>query len=716
MIGYPCETITGARLPSGRDVMKNFIHYHRKMKLTVSQCAHQVYDVLLPFWNKSRLPVRHKPDVVKKIKDLYYLHGQLMKNRKRNNDKDQQNQKEYSMKLDNLFDISDINSNELIKDDEDREFLRLQQESRTGCIGSVDNKTFVREKRTAERKSRLLERAKMCVAQQLECETEESEDDSSTSSSSTDTEPSNAGDDFTAKPPRAGNKRKRDVVSQKVAAVLDRTNTSIRTSTMILASLVNQVGCSTTAVVLSKSSVHRQRQRMRQQGAKEIKADFQASKSVVHWDSKLLPDLTGVAVASTSKVERLPVIISSLADGTMKLLGVPQLASGSGHAAAKAVLELLKSWNCDSLTVGMCFDTTAANTGRHAGACTLLETFMDRHLLWMACRHHMCEVLLSDVFSICFGPSSGPEILFFKRFREKWHDLLHHEMKPRATPLIHSCEQLKKFITEQLEVNHPRDDYREFLQLAGFMVGLTNSATFRKPGAIHRARWMAKAIYTMKIELLLDGNESVIELTVRELQAVQRFNRFVVIVYLQSWFTCRKAVDAAVNDIQLIQRLNDYDDSVIQATGLKMMERHSWYLSQELATLALFSQHVSSEEKTQLVSTMKFERGLHLIKPLPLTIGELTISRSFFETTDIDDSFLNVPVSEWSECQSYKTACEYVHNLPCVNDCAERGVALMQHFNATITKKEEEKQFVLQVVEKHRQAFPKCNRQDLANI
>jgi len=60
--------------------------------------------------------------------------------------------------------------------------------------------------------------------------------------------------------------------------------------------------------------------------------------------------MTGVV---TTKVDRSTVMISSLADGTIKLLGVPKLTSGSGQAAAEAVLELLKSWNCDSLTIGM---------------------------------------------------------------------------------------------------------------------------------------------------------------------------------------------------------------------------------------------------------------------------------------------------------------------------------------------------------------------------
>ena len=76
----------------------------------------------------------------------------------------------------------------------------------------------------------------------------------------------------------------------------------------------------------------------------------------MHWDCKLLPDITGV---DTGKVDRLPVLISSLVDGNTKLLGVPKLVSRSGHAAAVAVLDLLKSWQCDAFVIGMCFDTTA---------------------------------------------------------------------------------------------------------------------------------------------------------------------------------------------------------------------------------------------------------------------------------------------------------------------------------------------------------------------
>ncbi|GBM33565.1 hypothetical protein AVEN_197318-1 [Araneus ventricosus] len=52
-----------------------------------------------------------------------------------------------------------------------------------------------------------------------------------------------------------------------------------------------------------------------------------------------------------------------------------------------------------------------------------LSKKIGRNLLWIACRHLMFEVLLSNAFSVCFGQSTGPEILLFKRFRENWSKL-----------------------------------------------------------------------------------------------------------------------------------------------------------------------------------------------------------------------------------------------------------------------------------------------------
>jgi hypothetical protein len=111
LIGYPLEHLTGARLPSGRDVMRNFIFYHKSQKLTINDSAQHVYEQLQPFWLKSHLPTRRKDHVIEQIKKLYAEHVDLMKHYSRGNDKDLQNNKEYSEKLDQLFDISHASSN-----------------------------------------------------------------------------------------------------------------------------------------------------------------------------------------------------------------------------------------------------------------------------------------------------------------------------------------------------------------------------------------------------------------------------------------------------------------------------------------------------------------------------------------------------------------------------------------------------------------------------
>ena len=705
LIGFPMELICGARLPSGRDVMRNFVHFHRSEKMTVRESACKVFEQVAVFWQKSRLPIRQKYHITKKIEDLYEEYSKLMKNRLRGNDTDLLRQKEYCEKLDKLFDISHAKADELINIEEDRQFLKLQKESRKGSIGPVDKKLVAKETRTAIRKKKALNR--LAAHKKKEEITEKSSSDSEHPTDLPEDQSSDEEFSYTPKAPR----KQKSIISPNVAATLDRTNTSVRKSSMIIASVINCAG-STPSGVMSKSTIHRQRKSARQQIAQSIKEQFQPVKGVVHWDGKLLPDIGG---SDGGQVDRLAVLITSCIDGSNKLLGVSKMLSGKGKAMADAVTQELESWSCDSVVIGMCFDTTASNTGRLSGACQLIENSLDRNLLWLACRHHMLEVLLADSFTVCFGPSSGPEILLFKRFKGMWFQLNHHKPQLSAEPLIAASDDEKDFILQQLELTHARDDYLELLTLASSMLGLDTDVTIRRPGAMHRARWMAKAIYSLKMELLLAGNESIMKLTARELKGLQRFNRFVIHIYLKAWFTSRLATDAAFNDIELIQRLRSYSDDKLSAAGLKAMQRQSWYLSNELATLTLFSDRISDDEKTQLVLSISNNRGPHLLSLLPSVITDLTMSRSFFSTTFLDDSFLNVPVTEWHHNESYKKAYAVARNLPCVNDCAERGVALIQQFNET-TKDEVQKQYLLQVVEKHRKGFKKCNIAELKNI
>jgi len=57
-----------------------------------------------------------------------------------------------------------------------------------------------------------------------------------------------------------------------------------------------------------------------------------------------------------------------------------------------------------------------------------------------------------------------------------------------------------------------------------------------------------------------------------------------------------------------------------------------------------------------------------------------------------------------------------VESLKVVNDIAERGVSLISSFSSVLTNQEEQKQFLLQVVEKHRQQYPDPNKKKLQSL
>jgi hypothetical protein len=53
----------------------------------------------------------------------------------------------------------------------------------------------------------------------------------------------------------------------------------------------------------------------------------------------------------------------------------------------------------------------------------------------------------------------------------------------------------------------------------------------------------------------------------------------------------------------------------------------------------------------------------------------------------------------------YQESKRLVQSLKVVNDLAERGVALIQEFNSSLTRNEEQKHYLLQVVEDQRKKF-----------
>jgi len=136
------------------------------------------------------------------------------------------------------------------------------------------------------------------------------------------------------------------------------------------------------------------------------------------------------------------------------------------------------------------------------------------YLLWSACRHHIGEIVLTRVFQdLRIESSKSPDVTVFCRFR-KHFDVLPHSSDQRLSTFDSSqfSEEAKVRLAEfrarvptlsKLRLLYQRGDYKEFAQLCIlFLGGSEEVVTFKRPGALHKARWMAKLIYSIKISLL----------------------------------------------------------------------------------------------------------------------------------------------------------------------------------------------------------------------
>ena len=211
----------------------------------------------------------------------------------------------------------------------------------------------------------------------------------------------------------------------------------------------------------------------------------------------------------------------------------------------------------------MCFDTTAVNTRRLRGTCVLLEQLFEKSLLYLACRHHILEIILKAVFDCKMGSTTGPQPDIFKRFQTGWSKIDKKKYKiglddKQVKTNVNDLEHISSFLSAQLEKprHQPREDYKEFLQLCLIFLGriAPNMISFKAPGAMHHARWMAKAIYSLKI-FVFRGQFS---LSDYEIDATRSICLFIMNVYVKVWFNAPKAAMAPNQDLQLLKTLVNY--------------------------------------------------------------------------------------------------------------------------------------------------------------
>ena len=175
--------------------------------------------------------------------------------------------------------------------------------------------------------------------------------------------------------------------------------------TSVVAAITNHGGGDIDDLSLSKSTARRYRGAARAELSSEIKKTFTCSTTAqINFDGKLLPNLEGF-----SSVNRLAVVLVQKEEN--KILCIASTDDSTGKTEAESVKKSLDDWQLTSYIVSMGFDTTSSNTGFHKGACTLLQQLLDRNLLWMACRHHILELVIGNTFTTLLGDTNHSTLL-----------------------------------------------------------------------------------------------------------------------------------------------------------------------------------------------------------------------------------------------------------------------------------------------------------------
>lgn len=651
-----------------------------------------------------------------------------------------------------------LDAEEKMKTPEDIKFLQSMKTDRIASFGGFDASLAKQKQRSEQRK--LLDRRR-----QEKAEAEMAElTATATFESCSDTDPSDTEDGVDLLPgtsmdthPRRKHRRvvhsgteafipHNIMKSPKMVALATRMKMTPSQQAAFTEAFVQEAGGDVSKVYTSYAVADKSRREIGKQIAESYQEKWDVPQfASLHWDGKLLPSLTN----KYENEERLTVAVGDVTDN--KVLGVPAYKPGTdkkcGEIISKLTFDLLCSWNCTDSICNMVFDTTTSNTGHVSAACIQIQETLERPLLWSGCRHHVGEVILTHVFEdLKIETSKSPDVMLFTRLRKNWNLVPHESDQPlHRIQLASFPEEGKDLIDEwraetlQLvtsQVDQKRDDYKEFLQLcAVYLDPDYPTTTFQRPGALHKARWMAKLIYCLKICLFETQIQDLPSGTItakHQGKKLTEFVTFATLVYSTWWMQCSISVDAPWNDLLLYKKLLRYQElnTIVASSALKAFSRHLWYLTGELIPLALFSSNTPAHECRLLADQLLQKRpdtprqlpqnrfGTGFGKPrfptevnLGSKLADFVTEDSwfFFHVLKLEAGFLSLDVSEWPESEFYKNALINVGAINVVNDSAERGVKLSSDFLAA-AHGEEHYQNVLQVVEENRKMRPNLRK------
>ena len=271
------------------------------------------------------------------------------------------------------------------------------------------------------------------------------------------------------------------------------------------------------------------------------------------------------------------------------------------------------------------------------------------------------------------------------------------------------------------------------------MGGAVPNFKFQYPGACHNARYMAQAIYMLKLNLLLDRITWLLDV---ERQEVKMMAEFITVFYVVWWLQGYLGVKAPMNDLKAMQQMRMYRqfNQLVSDTCMASWRRHTWYLTEELVVLCLadiscpFRDDVAAAIVQQDIldsfppKKPKLPPVLDNIWPEDGSIPSLSVfvgprSNLIFNLLEFSAAeldWLKFDSSEWEKFSGFQKFLEFVKKLAVVNDAGERGVKGIQEVVGKTTN-ESLRQDMLVTAAEERKLHPnrgkgKATKEKLAKI
>ncbi|KAL7297107.1 hypothetical protein TKK_0009529 [Trichogramma kaykai] len=746
------EHIVGDKLPSNLQVLQVLFYHVRHKKTPVKDSAKIVFKEIKTFWDKAGLYIQKEQNCISKIEKLYDTWRNIQKSQHKTSTANKEKIANFEKILENLFDVSAINIFDMI-DEKRKEFLLNQRKD--GIEGSIKNiastyekshlekgmETSMAKKQKEERKRKMQEdwetekkemdeRIELASSSESENFTQLSQN---TVGSYSNIDLQEMDEEYIDDEPASKRKRGiKNLMTVQVVAALDRCKVSNRNAVHLFSAFAKALQYDTDELILNHTSFRKCRDKIRLAQAKKIKEIFglcDLKAVVLHWDGKLMMD-----VYEHEMKDNLPVVITS--GEIEQIVGVPRLDDSTGRSQAEAIYEVLADWGLLDSIKAICCDTTGTNLGSSKGAACLFEQMVDRDLLYFPCRKHIYELCLRATFETHIPGTIGPDVTIFKRFKDNWpkicekkykHAMDDENVKNIIEPYV---SDITNFIELTLLDKQPRADYKEFLELALiFLNKKKGDVSFKFPGAMHHARWMSKGIYSLKIYLFRDH----FKMSQSDLSGITKVCIFIIVIYLKAWYSCSVPSLAPNLDLKFLKSLISYraiDQKVSEAT-IKKMKNHLWYLIPETAALAFFDDTISSETKRKMVKNLKVSVECEEIatecKRLSTKVNVIQLcenemdhfinenSLKFFSRFEIEKNFLEIDPDEWKNHDDYKQGVKVVENLKIVNDTAERAIHLLQSYNNILTKNNDQKLYMIQLIKQYNEKFSNANKSTLCS-